>query len=147
MSFSSELANFAAKTIRRNNAIVRKIVLDMGTQLVLRTPVGNPRIWQNPNGAPSGYAGGAARANWQYSNGQIADSVLNLIDANGSLTIKKIEAGLKSSPASSVHWISNNLPYIKRLEEGYSTQAPQGMLRLTVIDFKDTVESAAKQLR
>lgn len=146
MSFSSDIAKFAAKTIRKNNAIVRKIVIDLGTSLVLKTPVGNPTLWQNPEGSPEGYAGGAARANWQYGNGEMPEGVLDLIDKGGNSTINRIIGGVQASPAASIHWVANNLPYMKRLEEGWSKQAPQGMLRLTVTEFEQTVRDALKNV-
>jgi len=146
MSFSSDIAKFAAKTIRKNNAIVRKIVIDLGTSLVLKTPVGNPTLWKNPEGAPDGYAGGAARANWQYGNGEMPEGVLDLIDKGGNSTINRIIGGVQASPAASIHWVANNLPYMQRLEEGWSTQSPQGMLRLTVAEFEPTIRAALKNV-
>ena len=163
MSFSSDIAKFVAKTNRRNNAIVRKLVIDMGTSLVMKTPVGNPELWEGFSEARSsannyhwlekagffmeGYVGGAARANWQYGNLIMPESVVDAVDTNGTSTINKIIGGVKASPAASIHWISNNLPYIQRLEEGYSKkQAPQGMLRLTVTEFEQTVRDAIKNV-
>lgn len=146
MSFSSDIAKFVAKTNRRNNAIVRKLVIDMGTSLVMKTPVGNPTLWKNPDGAPAGYAGGAARANWQYGNGAMPEGFLDAIDKGGNSTINRIIGGVQASPAASIHWIANNLPYIERLETGWSTQAPQGMLRLTVAEFEQTVRDAIKNV-
>lgn len=148
MSFKSDLAKFAEKTMRNNNAIVRKVVIDMGTSLVLKTPVGNPKLWKNPDGAPVGYAGGRARANWQYGTGSMPDGVIDSIDMGGNNTVNKIIGGVQASPAASVHWISNSLPYIKRLEDGWSyRQAPQGMLKLTIEEFEQTVRSAVEVLK
>lgn len=146
MSFSSDIAKFVAKTTRRNNAIVRKLVIDMGTSLVMKTPVGNPTLWKNPDGAPAGYVGGAARANWQYGNGAMPEGALDLIDKGGNSTINRIIGGVQASPVASIHWIANNLPYIERLETGWSTQAPQGMLRLTVAEFEPTIRAVLKNV-
>ena len=145
MTFSSDLARFTAKTIRNSNNIVRKIVIDMGESLVIRTPVGDPSIWQSA--PPPGYAGGRARANWQYGSGEMPAGVIDAIDKYGDSTISKIIDGVKSSKVASVHWIASSLPYTKRLEEGWSTQAPQGMLRLTVMQFEDIVKSAVQALK
>lgn len=146
MSFSTDIAKFVAKTTRKNNAIVRRIVVDLGTSLVMKTPVGEPSLWGNPESAPEGYAGGAARANWQYGNGEMPESVLDLIDKGGNSTINRIIGGVKASPAASIHWIANNLPYMQRLETGWSKQAPQGMLRLTVLEFEPTIRDALKNV-
>lgn len=146
MSFASQLNNFEVKTTNKINKLVRKVVIDMGTRVVIRTAVGNPILWKNA--PPSGYSGGRARANWQYGNGVMPNQVLELIDGSGSLTIAKLESGVNSFKAASVHWFANNLPYIKRLEEGtLSKQSPQGMVRITVAEFEDTVSAIAKELQ
>lgn len=36
-------------------------------------------------------------------------------------------------------FITNNLPYAKRIEDGYSAQAPAGMVKVTVNEFKSIV--------
>ncbi len=35
--------------------------------------------------------------------------------------------------------ISNNMPYAKRIEDGYSQQAPSGMVKVTVNEFDSIV--------
>lgn len=144
MSFSSDLAKFSAKTNSKLDRVVKKIVIDMGTRIVLRTPVGEPSTWQSP--APPGYVGGRARANWQYGNGEMPQGVLDFVDKGGNSTVNKIIGGVQASKAASIHWVANNLPYIKRLEEGWSDQAPQGMVRLTVLEFEQTIRDALKNV-
>lgn len=144
MSFSDDLKKFRRNTVRRTDLLVRKVIIDMGSRIVYRTPVGNPSLWQsNP---PEGYVGGRARANWQYGNGSMPEGALDLIDSNGNPTLAAITAGVRSFEAASVHWVVNNLPYIERLENGWSTQAPQGMVGLTVVEFKGVVEIMAREL-
>lgn len=143
MSFASDLNKFSQRSERKIKKVVHKVIIDMGTRLVYRTPVGNPSIWQSP--APPGYVGGAARANWQYGFGVMPAEALNLFDASGSLTVAKITAGVKGSKAAGIHWIANNLPYIQRLENRWSTQAPQGMMKLTVLEYEDTVASIVRE--
>lgn len=38
--------------------------------------------------------------------------------------------------------ISNNLPYAQRLEDGWSDQAPIGMVKVTVAEFQSIVKKA-----
>lgn len=144
MTFASDLSKFILKAGNRVDTVTRKIVIDLGTAIVLRTPVGNPSQWQSP--APPGYVGGRARANWQYGNGDIPEGVLDTVDLGGNTTVNRIIGNVKASPAASVHWIANNLPYIKPLEEGWSNQAPQGMVRLSVLEFEQVVRNAVKSV-
>ena len=43
-------------------------------------------------------------------------------------------------------YITNNLPYIMRLEFGYSKQAPAGMARITVDRFQTIVNRVVGSL-
>lgn len=40
--------------------------------------------------------------------------------------------------------IYNNLPYIERLENGWSQQAPTGMVRITLSEFERKLNQAAR---
>lgn len=40
-------------------------------------------------------------------------------------------------------YIANGLPYIERLEQGSSTQAPRGMVMITIAELKDWVQRGA----
>jgi hypothetical protein len=46
----------------------------------------------------------------------------------------------RAKPGESI-WISNNLPYIQRLDEGYSTQAPAGFVDRAVLIGRKTVQT------
>lgn len=116
-------------------AFKKKLVLDALTRLVERTPVGNPDLWKSK--PPKGYAGGRARANWQVTEGVPASGFTETIDNNGGATIAdgsgKIFAVIE--PFGQI-WLSNNVPYIEALENGHSTQAPNGMFAVTVDEIR-----------
>jgi len=40
--------------------------------------------------------------------------------------------------------MENHVPYIQRLEDGYSTQAPAGMVKITVAEFEGIVEAMGR---
>ena len=44
-------------------------------------------------------------------------------------------------------FISNNLPYAKRIEDGYSKQAPMGMVKVTVAEFLPIVQKALRSVK
>ncbi len=43
--------------------------------------------------------------------------------------------------------ISNDLPYAQRVENGWSTQSPNGMMRLGIADFPQLLEQAARRYK
>jgi len=167
MSFSDDIAKFAVKCVENSNKVVRKTVIDISNSLVMQSPVGNPELWaslgasyrfmnkagtkrlKNPvlefrRQPPEGYAGGHFRANWQLGIGTMPQGELDTRDKSGGPTMAKIRADLPKEAAGEVYYIANNLDYGPALEEGHSTQAPHGMVGLTVVQFQGTVRAAAQ---
>jgi hypothetical protein len=145
MSFGEDLSRFANSTDARADAVVRKIVLDVGVSLVMKSPVGDADYWIMP--APEGYVGGRFRANWQYGLSAPDISTDERIDPSGAGSIGNIVSKTPIKAGGLVHYITNSLPYAGRLEEGWSKrQAPNGMVAITVLEFKPIVEAAARAL-
>lgn len=143
-TFSADISAFVKKAQGNATLVVRKILLDLGTRIVMRSPVGDGNLWKSK--PPPGYVGGRFRANWQYGYGSIPSSELPTIDASGNASTMRINAGVLASPAGGIHYLVNNLPYAKRLENGWSSQAPAGMVGLAVVEFQDIARKAAAQL-
>ena len=144
MSFADDMRRFAEIFDRRANAVVRKIIIDVGTAVVLKSPVGDPSYWKWP--APPGYVGGRFRANWQYGLANFDPSTTAAIDPGGQQTISVIVGKVGAKPAGEIHYLTNSLPYAKRLEDGWSRQAPNGMVQLTVLEFEPIVAAAVRAL-
>lgn len=145
MTFALDLKAFADKTSAKANAVVQKVVIDVGTALVMKSPVGDPTYWINP--PPPGYVGGRFRANWQYGMGAIDGTTSEKIDKTGQATIAAIVGSVRPEAAGQIHYITNSLPYANRLEEGWSRQAPNGMVNLTILEFQPIVEAAARAVQ
>jgi len=145
MSFASDLRRIAESTNRKADAVVRKIVIDIGTALVMKSPVGDADYWISP--APPGYVGGRFRANWQLGISSYDATTTENIDKSGGPTIGRITTKIPSQAAGEVYYITNSLPYAQRLEDGWSKrQAPKGMVKLTVLEFQPIVAAAARAL-
>lgn len=93
-----------------------------------------------------GYVGGRFRSNWQFSTGTPAAGEIEDVE-NAGETLDRIIAGAGDLSAGEVAYIVNNLPYAVPLEFGHSTQAPSGMVRVTVADFQRIVEEAIRNNR
>lgn len=137
--FALDLAKFADKVPKRAKQVVDKIGQDLLRDIVLKTPVGNPRLWQSP--PPAGYVGGRLRGNWNTGiNAQ--DRTPRGVDKLGGAAIARGAATIRAREPDSDIYITNSLPYAERIEYGYSTQAPAGMLRVTVVRFQSFVNKA-----
>lgn len=89
------------------------IALDAFSRLILRTPVDT----------------GRAKSNWQVGIGEVPDGVLARTNPSGALSDG--ERALSEMRGLPIVSLVNNLPYIERLEQGHSKQAPAGMLEQT----------------
>lgn len=145
MTFTLDLKAFAEKTSAKTDAIIRKIVIDLGTSLVMKSPVGDGKYWKHP--PPKGYTGGRFRANWQYGLGAPVLATSEKIDKEGAATINAIVGKVDNEATGKVHYLTNSLPYADRLENGWSRQAPNGMVGLTVLEFQPIVEAAARAIK
>lgn len=144
-TFAADISAFVKKANGNMDLVVRKVVLDLGTSVVFRSPVGDPSTWAGP--APAGYTGGRFRANWQYGEMTMPSGVVDATDPSGSKTIGKLVSMVKEGAAGKVHFLANNLPYAERIETGWSKQAPAGVVGLAVREFVAVVERAAALYR
>lgn len=99
---------------------IRKISLEALRRVVLKTPVDT----------------GRARANWQLTTGSPAEGVIDAKDKQGAKTLRKGANEVAKIKGTPVVYITNNVDYIEVLEQGSSSQAPQGMVAVTISELK-----------
>lgn len=77
---------------------------------------------------------GRFRSNWQVSKNVPRTTQLNLTKETQAATIARGQRTIETFDLKndSMIIIQNNLPYANRLENGWSKQAPNGMVGLTV---------------
>ena len=121
-AFNAEIAVFAKALMpKKFVAFHKKIALDALRGIVMRTPVDT----------------GRARANWQVTIDVAPEDVVDEKDGGGGATISKGIGELNSLRPYRVVWITNNVPYIGELENGSSTQAPGGMVAVTLTGMRN----------
>lgn len=140
-----DITTVADKVSDKLDKAIRAILTEVHNRLDLRSPVGNPDLWlslhhsysikshrkqKRGTKAPKGYTGGHFRANWQHGYAQAPKGEIKGEDKSGSATRSRVKASINSTPSAGIHYIMNNLPYASRLENGWSSQAPQGMVGL-----------------
>lgn len=132
MSFSDDIRKFQRKTNLSMDVIVRKVVIDMSVALTRMSPVDTGRF----------------RGNWMLGIGSPDVSTIEAVDKDGSVAVARITTAAGSINAGGVVYITNSLPYARRLEYGWSKQAPSppGIVRLTVQRYSDYIAAAVKSL-
>lgn len=142
-SFSLDVSKWVEKAKGRADKVVRSVCLDLHTQIVMKSPVGNPDKWKRP---VKGYVGGRFRNNWFPGVGTRPTATTEQRDPSGNASIARMGALLPGIHAGDVVYTANNLPYAMRLELGppspWSKQAPQGMVRVTVENYPGIVANA-----
>lgn len=116
MTFAKEITDWTLKADGLQREQVKYVCFTLFKDIVMGTPVDT----------------GRARGNWQASIGSAAGGEVIGSDKSGGTTIAKAQPDIENAPGT-VFYISNNLPYIYRLEfEGWSQQAPAGWVRYSI---------------
>ena len=126
--FADQVGAWAAKTEAKVELAIRKIALDVFTEVILMSPVDTGRF----------------RGNWQVAIGNIPTGTVQIDDKAGTATLGKVQAEALQLKAGQAIFLVNNLPYAQELEYGHSKQAPGGMVRLTVQRYQPIVDAVAR---
>lgn len=144
-TFALDLKQFAEKCAANADKLVASTIAGVAEELDRRSPVGNPSLWKGK--APKGYIGGRFRANWQLGITNAPVGVINTVDPSGQATQERIVATIPVEAAGKVYWLTNNLPYAQRLEDGWSSQRHKGeMVHATVMRFQAIVNEKVEAL-
>lgn len=117
---ATEMRNIGRRVLRNEVQLVREVALFVAEDLIPATPI----------------LTGQARRNWQTAINAPAVSILpepatpSDGEAESMATCRSVVNGLRTGQA--VH-ITNNVPYIVKLNSGYSQQAPSGFVQSTVL--------------
>lgn len=131
MSFQSDIQKFVKKTGANMDEVFQKVAFDISKSVIKRTPVDSGRL----------------KGNWQSSISSAKTGTLERLDKSGNASTSEAQAVIGGLKAGDTFFIVNNLPYAKAIEEGHSPQAPQGMVRLTVLEYKQMIRRAVRALK
>lgn len=124
-SFKSQLKGFGIVTLEKVDRVRRASVLELFKLVIFATPVDTGRL----------------RGNWQTTINSPATEAVGRTGGDVSLA----EAMANLGALVDVVWFTNNLPYAERIEyDGWSGQAPEGMVRRHVSQWQKIVAAKAK---
>lgn len=119
-SFNVDLNKFAKSMDIELETVVRKLAFEVYKGVTQKTPVDT----------------GRAKANWMLGYGSINSTITN----NTTFTLVQPPKGSGKRPI----YITNNLPYISKLENGSSKQAPNGMVNLTMNEVQRSIRNVVR---
>jgi len=120
-TFKMDLSKFAKHLDVEVEKVVRKISFEIYTGITQKTPVDT----------------GRAKANWN----------IGFVSPNLKVDLKKTTFTSVSIPKGKgkrAIYITNNLPYIIKLEHGSSKQAPNGMVAITMNNVKNRINDVIR---
>lgn len=117
-SFAKKIRKVGQNVQTNATAAVRKLAVRINQVVITETPVNS----------------GRARNNWFATVGLPSEETTDLkrYDKTGQTRINKNNAEISTVGEDQSVYISNNLAYIKKLNEGSSAQAPAGFVEAAV---------------
>lgn len=128
--FRSDFAKFVAKAKGNANQVVRKVCIGLSNSVIQKSPVDTGRF----------------RGNW-FTGYSMPTEVTDRTDISGGGSIAAATSTALKLNMGDTFYLVNNLPYAQRLEYGYSTQSPSGMVRVSVTEFNTFVHKALQELK
>lgn len=144
-TFGAQIGAFCDNNEVNVKAVVRKIAFELFRKAILKTPVDT----------------GRARANWGVAIGAPnIGSPTDAVDQSGTAALTSAAQGVQSWQGQGSIFMTNNLPYIGRLEYGgypsppkvatgktaggFSIQAPNGMVRISMDEIVTFLQQGMK---
>ncbi len=126
MSFSAQISQYSKGTRDKIDRIRRGVTLKLLGAVVMDTPVLSGRL----------------RGNWRPSEGTPVLDAIDRVDPSGAIVMSEITAAVQASTGDAAVYLTNNLPYAKRIEyDGWShIKAPEGMVRRNVARFNRLIK-------
>lgn len=113
---NNNIGEFILKFPDLPEKVIRGTITDLTSAIIKGTPVDTGRL----------------RGNWMASINRASRKKTTKVDKGGDTTIAKAIEVLNRFKLGNVFYLSNNLPYVEKIEYGGSGQAPQGMVRINV---------------
>lgn len=149
MSFTISIQKFAEKTKLDMDTVLRVVAMEVLTGVVLKSPVDTGRF----------------RGAWSVNTDELSYAPGHgpRFDKSGALALQAGDVVIQKINAGQTVVISNDVPYGPALEYGlypnppkggtgkteggYSRQAPQGMVRLTILQFNEYMQKAVAEIK
>ena len=130
MGFASELKAFEKTVVTSSESVIEKVFVKASNHIINKTP----------------YLTGLARSNWFSKLNDYSDE--KTTETRAKLKRKKEAAETaKRFKLGGFITLTNNLPYIERLENGWSKQAPVGMVKVAYSLLNRWIETEVRKLK
>lgn len=129
--FTVDVSAWVEKAKGKADIVLRKSAIDLFSRVIRRSPVDTGRF----------------RNNWNVSIGAPASGITLEVDPSGSAALVKINETVADAKMGDTIFLVNALPYSVRLENGWSKQAPAGMVGVSVLEWQSIVNKATNETK
>jgi len=118
-------------SVEKAELALKAISMELFKKVIMRTPVKT----------------GRARGNWNVSIGYPREYTLKGEDKSGGATVTKMAERIdKKAELGKSIYLTNNLPYIQKLEYGSSKQHNgEGMVRISLQEIRNDIPNIVKE--
>ena len=120
MSFATQMRAFENLTTDKAEKVFRKTCFEISNEVISNTPVDS----------------GRAKNNWFPDINKFSSETTEATNKQGSINL--VSGATNRLQLGTTFTLSNNLPYIVKLEYGWSKQKPNGFVAITIQKF-DTI--------
>ena len=129
-NLGDQLRKIAERNKQKLGEVVKETVRDLGNQMIDNSPVKS----------------GQFKNNWKGSVGAIDTDASAEADTSGAVSKASIEAALENWKPGETVFVSNSLPYARRIETGWSGAAPAGVVAVTMASAEQAVKRAVAKV-
>lgn len=144
MSFTLDMKKAIKNITAETERVVRTSLYSLSSSIILSTPVGKPSLWKTPY-KPRGYIGGTLRGAWNASVGSPDSTITNSKDKSGQSTVGSVSVTIDAFDMGKTFYLTNPMPYAVRVENGWSGQRPQGMVRVALTQAQKIIDNMANK--
>lgn len=126
MSVESDIQKIQQHLTQKTSQLLVMLMAETDARLKMKSPVDTGRF----------------RASWTIGVGQIDPSVAPATEAGKVATP---EPRIPAITVGATYYHANSLPYARRLEYGWSKQAPAGCVRVTAQEVPGIIAALVKQ--
>lgn len=125
-NFATQMKQFENLTIDKAEKVFRKTCFEISNSVISNTPVDT----------------GRAKNNWFPDINKFSSNITDTTNKEGSINL--VTNATPKLKIGDTFTLSNNLPYIERLEYGWSKQKPNGFVAITIQKFDTILKNANK---
>ena len=125
-NFTSQMKAFENMTEKKAEQVFRKTCFEISNEVISNTPVDTSR----------------AKNNWFPDINKFSSEITDITNKQGSINL--VTSATPKLKIGDTFTLSNNLPYIERLEYGWSKQKPNGFVAIAIQKFDTILKNVNK---